>query len=118
MEAGPDPVAGCSASLAGTTGRCAVAGTNLSINGTLAYIDESRRFEAAMTSNATFTGLAVGQRRGDGVVFNLREREVDEGQPVTITAQIALRGGQIDVGFNVVYEENGDTLTAEVPFSR
>ena len=49
---------------------------------------KSRRFEAAMTSNATFSGIAVGQKRGNGVVFNLREREVDEGKDVTITAQI------------------------------
>jgi hypothetical protein len=45
-------------------GRCALAGTNLSVAGTIAYIDASRRYEAAMTSNATFTGIAVGQKRG------------------------------------------------------
>src|SRR5690606_32501067 len=60
------------------SGRCAMAGTNLSVNGTLAYIDAARRFEAAMTKNATFSGVAVGQKRGDGIVFNLREREKDE----------------------------------------
>lgn len=100
------------------SGRCTLAGSNLSINGTLAYVDASRRFEAAMTSNATFSGIAVGQRRGDGVVFNLREREVDEGKPVTISAQIGLTGGAISVGFNVVYEDSGETLSAQVPFSR
>ena len=42
------------------SGRCAVAGTNLSIKGTMAYIEASRRYEAVMTSNAKFSGTAVG----------------------------------------------------------
>jgi hypothetical protein len=100
------------------SGRCALAGTTLSVNGTLAYIDNLGRFEAAMTSNASFSGIAVGQRRGDGVVFNLRERDQAEGEPVTITSQIALSGGAINVQFNVVFEESGDRLAASVPFSR
>jgi hypothetical protein len=100
------------------SGRCAIAGTNLSINGTLAYIDELRRYEAAMTSNASFSGIAVGQKRGDGVVFNLRERERSEGEDLTITAQIALNGGDINVEFQVVYESTGQTIRASVPFSK
>lgn len=100
-------------------GRCTLAGTNLSVAGTMAFIEESNRFEAAMTSNATFTGLAVGQQRGSGLVFNLREREQDEeGKDLNITAQIRLSQEQIDVVFEVVYVESGDSLRAEVPFSR
>jgi hypothetical protein len=100
------------------SGRCAIAGTNLSINGTLAYIDELSRFEAAMTSNASFSGIAVGKKQGDGVVFNLREREQSEGEDLTITAQIALGGGDINVEFQVVYESTGETIRANVPFSK
>ena len=101
------------------SGRCALAGTNLSVAGTLAYVDASRRFEAAMTSNATFTGIAVGQKRGSGLVFNLRERDQDEeGKDLNISAQIHLNGNGIDVVFEVVYVESGDSLRAEVPFSR
>lgn len=101
------------------SGRCAMAGTNLSVNGTMAYIDAARRFEAAMTSNVTFTGVAVGQRRGDGIVFNLRERQTDnEGRPMTITASITLNKGKILVDFNVVFNQTGDTLTASVPFTQ
>jgi len=101
------------------SGRCAMAGTNLSVAGTLAYVDASRRFEAAMTSNATFTGIAVGQKRGSGLVFNLRERDQDEeGKDLNISAQIQLNGDAIQVVFEVVYIESGDSLRAEVPFSR
>lgn len=102
----------------GYSGRCTLAGTVLSVNGTLAYIDDMRRFEAVMTTNASFTGIAVGQKRGDGVVFNLREREQSEGEDVTITARIALASGGINVEFQVVYEDTGETIHASVPFSK
>lgn len=101
------------------SGRCSLAGSQLSVAGTMAYVDANRRFEAAMSSNATFTGIAVGQQRGSALVFNLREREKDEaGKDLNITAQITLRGDTIAVVFEVVYVENGDSLRAEVPFSR
>ena len=101
------------------SGRCALAGTNLSVAGTMAYVEASRRFEAAMSSNATFTGIAVGQKRGNGLIFNLRERDKDEeGKDLNISAQITLNGDAIDVVFEVVYVESGDSLRAEVPFAR
>ena len=100
-------------------GRCILAGTQLSVAGTMAYVEASRRFEAAMTSNATFTGIAVGQKRGNGLIFNLRERDKDEdGKDLNISAQISLNGDAINVVFEVVYVESGDSLRAEVPFSR
>ncbi|MBU1307450.1 MAG: hypothetical protein KKF33_18250 [Alphaproteobacteria bacterium] len=100
-------------------GRCTLAGTQLSIAGTVAYIDESKRYEAAMSSNAMFNGLAIGQKRGGGLVFNLRERDQDEaGKELAITAQMKLTADAINVVFDVVYVDNGDSLRAEVPFSR
>lgn len=101
------------------SGRCAMAGTTVSVNGTLAYIDASRRFEAAMTTNVGFTGLAVGQRRGDNVVFNLRERAEDaKGNDLTVAATITLSGAQISVDFDVTFNETGGTLQANVPFTK
>lgn len=100
-------------------GRCTLAGTNLSVAGTMAYIESSKRYEAAMTSNATFNGIAVGQKRGNGLTFNLREREKDEeGKDMNISAQIQLTPDAIKVTFEVVYVHSGDNLRAEVPFSR
>ena len=91
------------------SGRCTLAGTNLSVAGTIAYVDAARRYEAAMTSNATFSGIAV----------NLKERTPDEeGKDMNIAAQIALNGNAISVAFEVVYVESGDSLRADVPFSR
>jgi hypothetical protein len=122
--AGTEPVA-CRMSLrpgnrdkVNYSGQCTIAGSVLAVNGTLAYIEQARRFEAAMTSNVKFSGIAVGQKRGDMLIFNLRERELDEGREVTITARITLDGDAIAVAFNVVYEESGESLHAEVPFSR
>lgn len=100
-------------------GRCTLAGTTLSIAGTMAYIDAAKRFEAVMSSNATFNGVAVGQKRGQNLIFNLREREKDEeGKDLNITSQIVLNRDAIQVSFEVVYVESGDSLRAEVPFSR
>ncbi|MFD1252244.1 hypothetical protein DEVEQU_03240 [Devosia equisanguinis] len=100
-------------------GRCTLAGSNLSVAGTLAYVDANKRFEAAMTSNASFSGIAVGQKRGGGLTFNLRERNKDEaGKDLNISAQIHLSADAIKVSFDVVYVESGDSLRAEVPFSR
>lgn len=103
------------------SGRCTLAGTTLSVNGTLAYIDSSSRYEAAMTSNVTFTGTAIGKKTGDGILFNLRERNKDEeGNDLTVTAAIALKGkgSAIQVDFNVVFNATGDTLKASVPFTK
>lgn len=103
------------------SGRCALAGTNLAVNGTLAYNDSARRFEAAMTSNVTFSGLAVGKKQGDGIIFNLKERNKDEeGNDLTVTAAIALKnsGKSIIVEFQVVFNATGDTLKASVPFTK
>lgn len=100
-------------------GRCTLAGTTLSVAGTMAYIDASKRFEAVMSSNATFNGVAVGQKRGQNLIFNLREREKDEeGKDLNITAQIHLSKEAIQVVFDVIYVESGDNLRAEVPFTR
>ena len=100
-------------------GRCTLAGSNLSVAGTLAYVEANKRFEAAMTSNANFTGIAVGQKRGGGLVFNLRERNHDEeGKALNVTAQIGLNKDAIQVNFEIIYVESGDSLRAEVPFTK
>jgi opacity protein-like surface antigen len=101
------------------SGRCAISGSNLTVAGTIAYIDAAGRYEAAMTSNASFSGLAIGRQQGDGLVFDLRERNADEtGNNMTITAQIVLQNDRINVDFNVVSNDSGETIRAAVPFSR
>ncbi len=99
-------------------GRCAVAGLNLSVAGTIAYIDANNRYEAAMSSNATFSGVAIGRKQGDGVVFDLRERDRTEQGDMTITAQVSLGNGTIGLGFNYLMHDSGSTMNANVSFSR
>ncbi|MHA6299323.1 hypothetical protein [Devosia sp. CAU 1758] len=100
-------------------GRCAFAGSPpLSVSGTMAHVEASKRFEAVMEFNS-FSGVAVGQKRGSGLVFNLRERDQDEeGKELSISAQIQLNQGAIQVQFELVYIESGDSLRAEIPFAR
>ena len=98
------------------SGRCTMAGTTIAMNGTVAYVNN--RFEAAMSSN-DFVGTAVGRKRGNGIVFDLKEREKDaEGNDMDIAAQMTLSGGKINVNFEVVFPKTGDTIKASVPFSK
>lgn len=101
------------------TGRCTLVNATLSISGTIAYNDAESRFEAAMSSNAGYTGLAIGRQSGGNISFDLREQAKDRaGSDVRIGARILLVGDSITVDFEVEFNNSGDVLTASVPFSR
>lgn len=100
-------------------GRCTLVDIILSVSGTIAFDDKIQRYQAAMSSNAGFTGLAIGQKRGDTISFDLSEKQVDRGgNNVRIGSKIILIGNSITVDFEVEFNELGDVLTASVPFSR
>ncbi len=100
-------------------GRCSVAGASLSVNGTIAYVDAQKRYEAAMTSNVGFSGVAIGQKQGDGIVFNLRETNKDtSGNDVTVNASITLSGGKIVVNFGAVNNKTSEKTNAVIPFTK
>jgi hypothetical protein len=98
--------------------RCSLAGTTLSMNGTVAYIESSKRFEAAMTSNVSFSSKAVGRKQGNAIVFTLNDTGKDEeGNNLKFTSQMVLSGKTINVEFQVVFA-NGDKIAARVPFTK
>jgi hypothetical protein len=99
-------------------GRCALAGTELSINGTLAYIEENHRYEGAMTSNINFSGVAVGQKTATGIVFNLNSRGTNQGATIDINTGITLSSGVITVDFRATEVSSGKVIDAHVPFSK
>ena len=100
-------------------GRCSLVNMNISVSGTIAYNDGARRYEAAMSSNAGFTGMAVGRKQGNRITFNLSEQQVDRGgNTVRIGSKITLVADQITVDFEVEFNQSGQILTAEVPFAR
>lgn len=100
-------------------GRCTLVDMTLSVSGTIAYDDKIKRYQAAMSSNAGFTGMAIGQKRGESISFDLAEKQVDRGgNNVRIGSKITLVGDSITVDFEVEFNESGDILTASVPFSR
>jgi hypothetical protein len=101
------------------SGRCTLITTTLSVNGTIAYIDESRRYEGAMSTNVGFTGLAVGIQRGNTISFNLKEKKKDRGgSDVRVGARLVLEGDSIIVYFEVEFNDSGNVMTADVPFAR
>jgi hypothetical protein len=100
-------------------GRCSLISANLSISGTIAFNDEEDQYEAAMSSNAGFTGLAIGRLQGQEIAFDLREQQRDSsGSDVRIGSQILLIEGMITVNFQVEFNNSGEVLHASVPFAR
>lgn len=101
------------------TGRCSLVSANLSISGTISFNEERQQYEAAMSSNAGFTGLAIGRLSGQQIAFDLREQQKDRsGSDVRIGSQILLADGSITVNFEVEFNNSGDVLTASVPFTQ
>ena len=101
------------------TGRCTLVNMNLSVSGTIGYADNNARYEAVMTSNAGFSGLAVGKQSGNEIGFDLVERQRDRGgNDVAIGSRIFLVGDSIRVEFQVEFNNSGRLLTTSVPFSR
>lgn len=102
------------------SGRCTLVSATLSISGTIAYNDAKRQYEAAMSSNAGFTGLAIGQQNQGHISFDLKERQKDRtGSDVRIGSKILLQGNNsITVDFEVEFNNSGEVLTASVPFSQ
>lgn len=100
-------------------GRCSLTTANISVSGTIAYFDEKRRYEGVMSSNAGFTGLAIGRQRGETISFDLQEQKKDRGgSNVRIGARLLLVGDSITINFEVEFNDSGKVLTAKVPFKR
>ena len=102
------------------SGRCTLVSATLSISGTIAYNDNAKQYEAAMSSNAGFTGLAIGRQSQGQISFDLKESQKDRtGSDVRIGSRIVLTGNDsITVDFEVEFNNSGEVLTASVPFSQ
>lgn len=101
------------------SGRCSLVNMNLSVAGTIAFDDATQRYQAAMSSNAGFTGIAIGRMQGNRISFDLAEKQKDRGgNEVRIGSRISLVGDSITVDFEVEFNNSGEILTASVPFSR
>jgi len=101
------------------TGRCTLVNMNLSVSGTIGYIADKSQYEAVMTSNAGFSGTAVGRQSSKEIGFDLVERQKDRGgNDLQIGSRLFLVGDAIRVEFQVEFNDSGDVLTARVPFTR
>lgn len=100
-------------------GRCTLVNFNLSVSGTIAFNDKTRHYEAAMSSNAGFSGVAAGQISGDTITFDLDEKQVDKGgNDMRIGSKVSLVADTINIDFQIEFNNSGHVLTAKVPFSR
>jgi hypothetical protein len=100
-------------------GRCTLVNFNLSVSGTIDYNDKTRHYEAAMSSNAGFKGVAAGQISGNTISFKLAEQQLDKGgNNVRIGSTVALVADTITIDFEIEFNNSGNVLTAHVPFSQ
>jgi hypothetical protein len=102
----------------GVDGRCSLAGATLNMLGTIAYVEENRRYEAIVSSNTQFSGIAVGRRSGDNLTFALRDYKGDDNQRYDVSAEIDLSGDSINVSMSILNKDSGDLTIANVPFAR
>ena len=101
------------------SGRCSLVNMNLSVSGTIGFDDAIKRYQAAMSSNAGYTGLAIGKIDGEQIACNLSEKQTDRGgNVVRIGSKILLVNDKITVDFEIEFNNSGQVLTASVPFAR
>jgi hypothetical protein len=99
------------------TGRCSFAGAQMAVRGTVAYNEASNRYEAVMTANpGAYSGMAIGRRQGNGIVFDLKDRNVDQGNAYDIASSMVLKDGKIGVSFKVTFADSGESIVADIPF--
>lgn len=98
-------------------GRCAVAGANFSIAGTIAYVEEAKRFEALMSTSTSFSGVAVGNYSNKkGIDFKLNDRNAETGDEFEILSNISLKEEKIGIDFMVTNKTTGRIISADIPF--
>ena len=102
-------------------GRCNMAGATISVAGTIAYVDANNRYEAVMTTGmGGFRGVAIGQKRGETIVFDLKDRaKDDDGKDVAINSAVTLKGGNtMAVSFSATFADSGVTWATSLPFTK
>lgn len=109
-DTGPDRI--------GLRGRCSLAGTTLSMRGTVAYVEQNRRYEAVMSSNTSFQGVAIGRRSGKNLSFALLNVKAENDDAYDIKVGLQLRNGEIFVKFDILHKESGGKSTARIPFTK
>lgn len=97
-------------------GRCTIAGRTLAIAGTVAWVEAANRYEAIMSSVASFQGVAIGVRTDDGIAFDLIDRNPEKGEH-RIDADLDLNGDMIHLDFKVENVNNGWYTVAQIPFA-
>jgi hypothetical protein len=96
-------------------GRCTIAGRTLALAGTVAYVEAASRYEAIMSSVASFQGVAIGRRQGNNIAFNLIDRNAESGEH-RVDAALSLEGNGIHMDFKIANVNTGWSTIAQIPF--
>ncbi len=88
------------------------------MRGTVAMWKKNRRYEAVMSSNTSFSGVAVGRRSGKNLNFSLLNVKSESDDAFDIGVGLQLRNGKIFVKFDILHKESGGKSVANIPFSK
>lgn len=98
------------------SGRCSVAGGSFSMSGALGFVNG--RYQAAMSSSGGVAGTILGQKSQGGVSFSTQKRDASNGSDRTISSNLALTSGAINVDFNSVDNTTGKATSGQIAFAR
>lgn len=100
-------------------GNCKLAGVPpLSIKGTLAFVTDKNRFEAVMSTNTSFSGVAIGRRRGSTIDFDLKDRDPQTGKDIGVAVGFAFKTDGVYVDLKLTEIETGRSSKVSIPFKK
>lgn len=94
---------------------CNVAGTNIRLSGTLAFL--GGQYEAALTSNVGFTGRTIGRREGDSIIYTLEDGQLAD-RSLGLSATFIMTNGGIVLDMSLISNVSGAITRVRVPMPR
>lgn len=96
-------------------GKCAIAGGSVSIMGTMAYIPDSNRFAAVISSGlGGLKGNAIGRRSGNNVSYTLVPDDPEIREQFKVDADLRLRSGTIVVDGSLTDKKTRDKTVVAI----
>jgi hypothetical protein len=95
---------------------CTVAGTRITLQGVMAFVPDGR-YEAAVTSNAGFSGGAVGTGDASGIRFTIDDGRIGDGS-LALSATFVLAGDAVGVEMAITSNVSGAVTRVTVPMGR
>ena len=74
--------------------------------------------EAVMSTSTSFSGVAIGKRESDNLIFQLSDKNAETGDSLKIDSDIKLIDGELSINFTAENITTGRIIKAQVPFTQ